>query len=53
MLKGITARIRAVNSGVIQNEFKYETYHQIVDALISLVDVFSEVICLAISSSLL
>lgn len=43
LLRVFTHRVKAVNSGKIENEFKYENYHQIVESLLSMVEAFSEV----------
>lgn len=37
-------RVKNINSGKIEGEFKYETYQQIVESLVSMADTFAEVI---------
>ena len=43
LMRLITNRVKSINSGLIENEFKYESYHQIVEALVSMSENFSEV----------
>ena len=37
-------RVKAVNSGKIENEFKYESYHSVVEALMMQIEYLAEAI---------